>query len=75
MILIERMKLYLYAWFWKVSDCSMKNVIYKYFISHICWVICITPMLFDELYEINGFAGYFSNLQGLLFIVEITSKG
>ena len=24
-------------------------------------------MLFEELYKINGFAGYFSNLQGLLF--------
>ena len=63
MILIERKKLFKFFFFFlkSVSDCSMKNVIYNDFISPTCQV-CITLMLFEELYKITGLSGNFSDL-------------
>ena len=63
-ILIECKKLFLFSRLGLKSkwDCSMKNMIYKYFISRIRWVICITLMLFDEFYKTTSLAGSFSDL-------------
>ena len=47
----------------------MKNVIYKYYISQICWAIHIILILFEELFKITYLAGYCFNLS------EITNKG
>ena len=47
----------------------MKNVIYKYSISQICWAIHIILILFEELFKITYLAGYSFNLS------EITNKG
>ena len=66
MILIEHTKLF-YFYAWLVPDSSMKNVIFKYFFSNLLSNTYITPMLFEEFYEIIGLAGYFSNLSRLLF--------
>ena len=63
MILIEHKKLFkfLRLVLKSVSDCFMKNVIYNDFISPTCQV-CITLMLFEELYKITGLSGNFSDL-------------
>ena len=63
MILIERKKLFkfLRLVLKSVSDCSMKNVIYNDFVSPTCQV-CITVMLFEELYRITGLSGNVSDL-------------
>ena len=58
MILIEHTKLF-YFYAWLVPDSSMKNVIFKYFFSNLLSNTDITPMLFEEFYEIIGLAGYF----------------
>ena len=74
MILIDRNKFFLLSCLVlkRESDFSMKNVIYKYFISQICWGICIILVLLEAYIKLMVSLVTFLIFKEPLFRVGIT---